>query len=400
MLSEEKLNSFKSIEEIRCGKSDLGEGKVNFNSIMEVLANSDDPRSEPLFKCINEGHNQALNRIAVPINPNEPGDYVDSTLIRSDPVAVMEGAILFGKLVNAQEVVFFVSSGFDRLKGPLEAAIENLKKVSVGGVGDIKIGLSGGGGGTLVDGNSGVVSALTEGISVPFLKQEKQSWFFSRDAFWATLTVEECLLTRQIVKEGRFPSEFILSVCGQVQDPKLVKVKGCDPLTKVIEAAGGMLRDATPKAVVFTRNRVPVLTYDTIWGESPVISDCLKGGSRLGSRGVVVLGDGHCMVELSEAIISAARRGNCGHCAPGREGYGWLLKVINSLLKGEGRIQDVDLLERISGNLAGKGVCDYCDFPAITLMNIVQNFRDEFEYFVREGRSKVTGGKWDAVLHS
>jgi NADH-quinone oxidoreductase subunit F len=60
-------------------------------------------------------------------------------------------------------------------------------------------------------------------------------------------------------------------------------------------------------------------------------------------------------------------------------------------VSGEGRLQDVDLIPRVSRQMMGRTICALSDAAAMPAISFVEKFRDEFEFFVREGRSKVKG---------
>src|SRR5690606_20126634 len=82
---------------------------------------------------------------------------------------------------------------------------------------------------------------------------------------------------------------------------------------------------------------------------------------------------------------------SCGQCTPCREGTGWLDKVVHSILAGRGRLQDIDLLVRVADNMKGRTICALSDAAALPVISFVTKFRDEFEFYVREGRSRVKG---------
>ena len=83
---------------------------------------------------------------------------------------------------------------------------------------------------------------------------------------------------------------------------------------------------------------------------------------------------------------------SCGQCTPCREGTGWLHKIVTSIESGNGRLQDIDLLHQVASNMMGKTICALSDAAAaLPATSFVNKFREEFEFFVREGRSKVSG---------
>ena len=70
-----------------------------------------------------------------------------------------------------------------------------------------------------------------------------------------------------------------------------------------------------------------------------------------------------------------------------------------SILKGNGRLKDIDLLSDIGNNMMGKTICALSDAAAMPAISFVKKFREEFEYFVREGRSQVKGVSYGEMYH-
>jgi NADH-quinone oxidoreductase subunit F len=111
----------------------------------------------------------------------------------------------------------------------------------------------------------------------------------------------------------------------------------------------------------------------------------------LGSGAVIVIDDSNCMVDLLGVIMHFYHHESCGQCTPCREGTGWLNKIVHSIQGGHGRLQDINLIQRVAENMMGKTICALSDAAALPAISFVTKFRDEFEFYVREGRSKVKG---------
>ncbi len=119
----------------------------------------------------------------------------------------------------------------------------------------------------------------------------------------------------------------------------------------------------------------------------------------LGSGAIIVIDDSKCMVECLANLMHFYHHESCGQCTPCREGTGWLDKVTHSILSGRGRMEDIDLLLKISDNMKGRTICALSDAAALPVISFVTKFRDEFEYFVKEGKSKVKGTVYKAPTY-
>jgi NADH-quinone oxidoreductase subunit F len=74
-------------------------------------------------------------------------------------------------------------------------------------------------------------------------------------------------------------------------------------------------------------------------------------------------------------------------------------KIVHSILEGRGRLQDIDLLEKVADNMKGRTICALSDAAALPVLSFIAKFRDEFEFYVREGRSKVKGTAYAEMHH-
>ena len=71
-------------------------------------------------------------------------------------------------------------------------------------------------------------------------------------------------------------------------------------------------------------------------------------GSSLGSGGMIVIAEGTCMVRLLQVMLRFYHHESCGQCTPCREGMGWMHRIIDRIVAGEGRPEDLDRLYQIS----------------------------------------------------
>jgi NADH-quinone oxidoreductase subunit F len=107
-----------------------------------------------------------------------------------------------------------------------------------------------------------------------------------------------------------------------------------------------------------------------------------KAGSMLGSGAVIVMDDSTCMVRALERLSYFYFEESCGQCTPCREGTGWLYRVVNRIENGQGRIEDLDLLNNVSDNIAGRTICALGDAAALPVKSFIKHFRDEFVHHI------------------
>ena len=175
-------------------------------------------------------------------------------------------------------------------------------------------------------------------------------------------------------------------VSGHVQRPGVYEATMKTTLKELVYDYAGGVRDGRQlKAVIPGGSSVPILMPDQL--DIPASFDAVaQAGSMLGSAAIMVLDDTTCMVWLAENLLHFYRHESCGKCTPCREGTDWLYKLISRIERGEGRMQDIDLITTIANNIGGKTLCPFGDAAIAPALTTVKHFRHEYEAHVREGR--------------
>src|SRR4029450_12038787 len=104
---------------------------------------------------------------------------------------------------------------------------------------------------------------------------------------------------------------------------------------------------------VLTGAEVESVTFD-----HPSLS---AAGSSVGAGGMVAIADGTCMVRLLQVMLRFYHHESCGQCTPCREGTGWMHRIIDRVVAGEGRHEDLNQMIRISRMNDGNTICGMGD---------------------------------------
>ena len=97
------------------------------------------------------------------------------------------------------------------------------------------------------------------------------------------------------------------------------------------------------------------------------------------------------MVRLLQVMLRFYHHESCGQCTPCREGMGWMHRIIDRIVAGQGRTEDLDQMARISRLQDGNTICGMGDAAGYATLGILAKYRDEFEYWIAHGRSKFEG---------
>lgn len=184
----------------------------------------------------------------------------------------------------------------------------------------------------------------------------------------------------------------IFSVSGHVEIPGNFEVNMGIPFAELLEMAGGVWKGRKLKAVIPGGPSTAVMPADAIMKANMDYDSLAKAGSSLGAGSVIVMDETTCMVKALKRLSYFFYEESCGQCTPCREGTGWLYRVVNRIVNGEGRMEDLDLLTDVSSNISGRTICALGDAAATPVLSFIKHFRPEFEYYIRHGRSMVEDG--------
>jgi NADH-quinone oxidoreductase subunit F len=109
----------------------------------------------------------------------------------------------------------------------------------------------------------------------------------------------------------------------------------------------------------------------------------------LGTAAVTVFDEETSIVDVLYNICRFFAHESCGQCTPCREGTGWMLKIADRLRNGQGRLEDLKILEEVGnqiGIMPGTTICGLADGAGWPVKNAIRKFRPEFEQYLRSGR--------------
>jgi NADH-quinone oxidoreductase subunit F len=146
--------------------------------------------------------------------------------------------------------------------------------------------------------------------------------------------------------------------------------------------AGGMRGGRQLKAVIPGGSSSPVLPGDVMMQCTMDYDSISKAGSMLGSGAVIVMDETTCMVNILNRLSFFYHEESCGQCTPCREGTGWLYQVIERIEHGQGRMEDLELLENVCDNIMGRTICALGDAAAMPVKSFLKHFRNEFLHHI------------------
>ena len=189
----------------------------------------------------------------------------------------------------------------------------------------------------------------------------------------------------------------VFSVSGHVNKPGNYEVPLGTPFSELLEMAGGVRKGNKLKGVIPGGSSMPILPADVMMEMTMDFDALAKAGSGLGSGAVIVMDETTCMVKACTRISRFYHMESCGQCTPCREGTGWMHRVLQRIVDGNGKHEDLELLRSAAGQIEGHTICAFGEAAAWPVQGFLRQFWNEFEYYVEHGRSMVDDQKGKAA---
>jgi len=189
----------------------------------------------------------------------------------------------------------------------------------------------------------------------------------------------------------------VFSVSGHVNKPGNYEVPLGTPFSELLEMAGGVRNGNALKGVIPGGSSMPVLPADVMMDMTMDYDALGKAGSGLGSGAVIVMDETTDMVKACTRISRFYHMESCGQCTPCREGTGWMHRVLQRIVDGNGKPGDLELLKSAAGQIEGHTICAFGEAAAWPVQGFLRQFWEEFEYYVEHGHSIVDDNKGRAA---
>jgi len=334
--------------------------------------------------------------LVVNADESEPGTFKDRMIMEYDPHQLVEGIILACYAIEAERAFIYVRGEYyfaaQRLAGAVaEAEAKGFLGDNIFGSGKrLKVVVHRGAGAYECGEETAQLTSLEGYRGHPRLKPP----FPAVEGLYAKPTIVNNVETISNVshvlrrgadwyKQWGTPQSTgfrIFCLSGQVQRPGLYELPHGTTLRELIYEYGGGPTEASGglKAVIPGGLSVQFITPDQL--DVPLDYENLaKLGSALGSAGVIVIGANQSMVEVARRTVAFYREESCGKCTPCREGTPWLEAILERIEGGEGRVEDIALLNYIADMIGGKSFCPFGYAAVWGLQSNLLKFRGEFD---------------------
>jgi NADH:ubiquinone oxidoreductase subunit F (NADH-binding) len=171
----------------------------------------------------------------------------------------------------------------------------------------------------------------------------------------------------------------VYTILGDVTYPGLCEVDMGTPLRTIInEYAGGMKKGFRFKAAL-VGGAAGVLLPERLLDVNMDFASLNEYAAVLGSGAILVLNEHQSIVDLLWSILRFFRHESCGKCSACRNGCQQLYDLITKIKKGEGTMEDVDLMLTIAETMYATSFCALGQSPVMPVRSAIENFGDEFQ---------------------
>jgi NADH-quinone oxidoreductase subunit F len=346
----------------------------------------------------------------------EPGTFKDRWILEHAPHLLVESMLISAYALQVRHAFVYIRGEFDLPYRRLQAAVDEAS--AAGLLGERILGSEFScdiiiyrGAGSYVCGEaSGLITSIEGKKGYPRNRPPRLTVRGLYQRPTVINNVETLANITGIVRDGaeafrkvgtaKSPGTQLISISGHIAKPGVYEVEYGYPFAKFIyEDCGGMLGGAKLKTIIPGGISTKVLTAAEIEPLKLDHGSLAAAGSSMGSGGMIVIAEGTCMVRLLQVLLRFYHHESCGQCTPCREGMGWLHRIIDRIVAGEGRPEDLDRMIAISHANDGTTICGMGDAAGYATVGILAKFRDEFDYWIEHKRSPLDGNL-EVVLHA
>ena len=324
----------------------------------------------------------------------DPGAFMDGSVMEGDPFKLIEGMMIAGYAVKAEHGYIYVRAEYPMSVARLKNAIAQLEERGLLGDGilgtdfNFRLHINKGAGAFVCGEGSALTASIEGNRGMPRTKPPRTV----EKGLWEKPTVLNNVETyanvpriildgadwfRSIGTEGS-PGCKTFSLTGAIENTGLIEVPMGSTLRQIIfDIGGGLKNGAEFKAVQIGGPSGGCLTE--IHLDEPLDFDSVKKFNAIvGSGGMVVMGQDTCMVEVARFFMSFTQRESCGKCTPCREGTKRMLEILERIVNGEGKLEDLDTLEELAVMVKSMALCGLGKSAPLPVISTLKTFRHEY----------------------
>ncbi|MGQ0583599.1 MAG: NADH-quinone oxidoreductase subunit NuoF [Reyranella sp.] len=345
--------------------------------------------------------------LIVNADESEPGTCKDRDILRHDPHLFIEGCLVAGFAMRANAGYIYVRGEFYNEAQNLIVAIREayeaglLGKNACGSGWDFDLYVHRGAGAYICGEETALLESLEGKKGMPRLKPPFPAGSGLYGCPSTVNNVESIAVAPTILRRGAAwfagigrPNNTgtkLFCISGHVNKPCNVEEEMGIPLRELIDRHAGGVRGGWDNllAVIPGGASVPLLPKsicDTVLMDFDSLRDQKSG---LGTAAVIVMDKSTDIVKAIARLSYFYKHESCGQCTPCREGTGWMWRVMERMVTGNARLEEIDALEDVTKQVEGHTICALGDAAAWPIQGLIRHFRPEMERRIRARTEKL-----------
>ncbi|AZQ68059.1 NADH-quinone oxidoreductase subunit NuoF [Silicimonas algicola] len=336
--------------------------------------------------------------LVVNADESEPGTCKDREIMRHDPHTLIEGCLIASFAMGAHACYIYIRGEYIRERETLQRAIDEcyddgLLGANAAGSGwDFDLYLHHGAGAYICGEETALLESLEGRKGMPRMKPPFPAGAGLYGCPTTVNNVESIAVAPTILRRGaewfagfgrpNNAGTKLFAISGHVENPCVVEEAMSISFQELIEKHCGGIRGGWKnlKAVIPGGSSVPCLPGKIMKDEAIMDFDWLREQkSGLGTAAVIVMDNSTDIIKAIWRLSKFYKHESCGQCTPCREGTGWMMRVMDRLVRGEAEVEEIDMLLDVTKQVEGHTICALGDAAAWPIQGLVRHFRGEIE---------------------
>ena len=345
--------------------------------------------------------------LVVNADESEPGTCKDRDILRHDPHLLVEGCLVAGFAMRAHAAYIYVRGEFYNEAQHLIEAVREAREAGL--LGDDACGsgwkfevyVHRGAGAYICGEETALLESLEGKKGMPRLKPPFPAGAGLYGCPTTVNNVESIAVAPTILRRGagwfagfgrpNNTGTKLFCISGHVNKPCNVEEAMSIPLKELIEKHAGGVRGGWDNllAVIPGGSSTPMLPKsicDTVLMDFDALKDQQSG---LGTAAVIVMDKSTDVIKAIARLAYFYKHESCGQCTPCREGLGWVWRVMERMVTGNARIEEIDALYDVTKQIEGHTICALADGAAWPVQGLIRHFRPVMEARIRARTEKL-----------